>query len=163
MNKTNRVGANTPTSDLNVFISIRKKPQLVSMQPTERETRTFHDLNLAKLPSGYRSAELMVVRIAGDSLTNAGLPPNHMAVIAKGHRVQSGDLAQCLVSGISGKSVLRYLFFGPGGWVRLQSANRDDYPDMILRPSEVEIVGPVIYSEPCAPQLRFCFPREDVK
>ena len=121
-----------------------KPPRLICVHSAEADRQVYYNLNLAKLPAKYHRAELMISRIHGESLINAGIPPNHIVVIAKGCAVISGDLA---AYSIAGQLSVRYMFFGPGGWARFQSADRDEYPDTIHPPDEFEFIGPVIHAE----------------
>jgi phage repressor protein C with HTH and peptisase S24 domain len=104
-----------------------------------------------KLPSRHYDSELSASEICGESLEKAGIPQGYMVAVVKGGAVSSGDLIAVKVSDEPEGQLVRYVFFGPGGWIRLQTADRDEYPDLIYAPGEFEIVGPVVHAEPAIP------------
>lgn len=120
---------------------------------TKRSATLFYTFN--DLPPRYNRAVLTGTRIGGDSLEDAGIPRGYMVAVATDRTVVTGDLVMAVKdSDPNGDApMVGYLFFGPGGWIRLQSANRADYPDQIYAPGEVRIVGPVVHAEPHTPYL----------
>ena len=129
----------------------RPNPRLVCVGDGKPQ-QTYYTFN--SLPSRYKGDELQASEMAGDSLTNAGIPRGYMMAIVHGRAVSSGDLVAVKLHDEPDGLTVRYVFFGPGGWIRLQTADRDEYPDLIYTPGEFEIVGPVVHAEPNLPQLR---------
>lgn len=130
------------------------KPHLVTSCRKQTDDARFYTFE--NLPAGHEKDTLLAVEIGGDSLERAGIPQNYIAAVVKDRAVSSGDLVAGSTDAEPDDLIVRYVFFGPGGWMRLQTADRDEYPDLIYAPGGFHIVGPVVHAEPmspCSPQL----------
>lgn len=124
----------------------RTKPKQLRLVTPKAKVAEYN-LRIDRLPACYRHADLTVSQMRGDALGKA-IPDGYAVVFAKGEAVNSGDLVAFYDSG---DLLVRYVYFGPSGWARFQATDRHEYPDIILKPSEFEIIGPVIHSEPYVP------------
>lgn len=142
------------TQKRNVKTSAGKSKRFSLVRPEgERAEQEYYNVNLQDMPKGYRADSLGVCFIRGDSLANSNIPRGYVVSVARGYPVKSGDLAAIRLLN-EDSWLVRYLFFGPGGAIRLQSADREVYEDLIYIQGEFEIIGPVIHAEAPRPQLR---------
>lgn len=125
------------------------KLRLTCLPGKQQRYHTFEDL-----PHRYNDLDMSATEIAGDSLEKDGIPKGYMVAVVNGGAVSSGDLAAVKVSDEPEGQLVRYVFFGPGGWIRLQTADREQYPDLIYTPDQFEIIGPVVHAEPVSPRWK---------
>lgn len=86
--------------------------------------------------------EIHAFKLCDDSLAGKGFENGTVLYATNGDDPQQGELTVYLVKGEQSPRV-RFMYRGPGGWLRLQAADRDEWPDVIYKPDEVAIIGPL--------------------
>lgn len=117
--------------------------RLVKSQPVRRKRTSQEFYEFRYLKRNYD--DMMASEICGDSLEPA-VPRGSWVLIAPHEPIECGDLAAFRFPERT-DLCLRYVYFAPGGWIRLQSSDREQWPDIIRAPGTFEVVGKVVHRE----------------
>lgn len=113
---------------------IRAGPPMLAVQEQDGDMEITEEL--------ARKGVNMALRVRGESMVMAGIPPNAVVLIKQTNVVESGSLAAVMVND---EACIKRVYLHNGSvTLHSESAYPKRYPDMVYPANEVSIIGEVI-------------------